>query len=80
MIQPLDLLEYLTTVVILSLAIGWYIGVAMIISAKVYLLLIDRVGYRRSLKPEVLCVLTFIVLFSPLIGTMAYLVDLTATN
>ena len=80
MINPLDLLSYIAITVILSLAIGAYIGVAILISAKVYLSYLTRVWFRRSLKPEVMSSLTFIVLISPLIGTMAYLIGLTAAN
>ena len=77
MIQPLDLLQYIAMTAILSAAIGGYIGVVMLLSAKVYLSFGQRVGYRRSLKPEVMCGLTFIVLISPLVGTIAYLIGLT---
>ena len=80
MINPLDLLSYIAITVILSLAIGAYIGVAILISAKVYLSYLTRVWFRRSLKPEGMSGLTFIVLISPLIGTMAYLIGLTAAN
>ena len=77
MIQPLDLLQYIAMAVILSLAIGGYIGVTFLLTAKVYLSFAKWVGYRRSLKPEVMSGLTFIVLISPLIGTIAYLIGLT---
>ena len=79
-INPIDLLWYIAMAVILSLAIGGYIGVTFLLTAKVYLSFDKRVGYRRSLKPEVMSGLTFIVLLSPLVGTGIYLVSLTAAN
>ena len=77
MINPLDLLWYIAMAMVLSLAIGGYIGVTFLLTAKVYISFDKRVGYRRSLKPEVMSGLTFIVLISPLIGTIAYLIGLT---
>ena len=80
MINPLELLWYIAMAVILSLAIGGYIGVTFLLTAKVHISFDKRVWYRRSLKPEVMSGLTFIVLISPLIGTMIYFVSLTAAN
>ena len=77
MIQPLDLLQYIAMAMVLSLVIGGYIGVTFLLTSKVYISFDKRVGYRRSLKPEVMSGLTFIVLISPLIGTIAYLIGLT---
>ena len=73
----MELLQYIALTVILSVAIGGYIGVTVLLTAKVYDSFDKRVGYRRSLKPEVMSGLTFIVLISPLIGTIAYLIGLT---
>ena len=80
MINPLELLWYIAMAVILSLAIGGYIGVTFLLTAKVHISFDKRVGYRRSLKPEVMSGLTFIVLISPLIGTIAYLIGLTPVH
>lgn len=79
MIQPLELLTYIAMTMILSVAVGAYIGVAMILSNKVYRALAERLGY-LSLKPELLCIMFFIAMLSPLVGTMIYLVDLTAAS
>ena len=79
-VNLLDLSQYLALTMVLSLAIGGYIGVTFLLTAKVYDSFDKRVGYRRSLKPEVMSGLTFIVLISPLVGTLAYLVSLTVTN
>ena len=80
MINPVELLQYVAMAMILSVAIGGNIGVTFLLTAKVYLSFDKRVGYRRSLKPEVMSGLTFIVLLSPLAGMMIYFVSLTDTN
>ena len=79
MIQPLELLEYAAVTMFLSMAIGGYIGVAMILSGKLYRALAARTGH-QSLKPDLFCILFFIVMLSPLVGTMVYFVGLTAAN
>ena len=79
MIQPLDLLLYIAITVALSVAIGTYIGVALILSGKVYGSLVKRTGY-QSPKPDLFEILALIVMLSPLVGTGIYLVSLTAAN
>lgn len=79
MINPLDLLLYIAITVILSLAIGAYIGVALILSEKVYCWIGRRTGY-RSMKPEILGILFLLFMISPLLGTTIYLVSLTVAS
>ena len=79
MINPLDLLLYIATTVALSVAIGTYIGVALILSGKVYDSLVKRTGYQSS-KPDLFEILTLIAMLAPLVGTGIYLVSLTAAN
>lgn len=79
MIQPLELLMYIAMTMILSVAVGGYVGVAMILSNKVYHALAARTGY-QSLKPDLFCILFFITMLSPLVGTMIYFVSLTAAS
>lgn len=76
MIQPLDLLWYIAMAVILSLTIGGYIGVSMILSAKIMEAVSNRTG-NYSYKPELFGILTFLSLLAPLVGTIAYLIGLT---
>lgn len=79
MIQPLELIQYIAMTLILSLAIGAYIGVAMALSAKTMGAVSKRTG-NMSLKPELFGILLFVALLSPLVGTMIYLINLTAAN
>ena len=79
MINPLDLLSYIAITVILSLAIGAYIGVALILSGKVYSSIVERTGYQSS-KPDLFEILALIAMLAPLVGTGIYLLSLTAAN
>ena len=79
MINPLDLLLYIAITVALSVAIGTYIGVSMILSAKVYDSLVKRTGYQSS-KPGLFEILALIAMLAPLVGTGIYLLSLTAAN
>ena len=80
MIQPLDLLWYIAITVILSAAIGAYIGVALILSGKVYSSIVERTWGHSSGSVALCVILTFIVLLSPLAGMMIYFASLTADN
>ena len=79
MINPIDLLLYIAITVILSLAIGAYIGVALILSGKVYDSLVTRTGY-QSPKPDLFEILALVAMLAPLVGTGIYLLSLTAAN
>ena len=79
MINPLDLLLYIALTLILSLAIGAYVGVSMILSTKLMEAVSKRTG-NYSYKPELFGITLFVAMLSPLVGTMAYLVSLTAAN
>ena len=79
MINPLDLLLYIATTVALSAAIGTSIGVVLILSCKVYDLLVKRTGYQSS-KPGLVEILALIAMLAPLVGTGIYLLILTAAN
>lgn len=79
MIQPLELLLYIAMAVVLSVAIGGYIGVSMILSAKVMGAVSNRTG-NYSYKPGLFGILTFVSLLAPLVGTGIYLLSLTAAN
>ena len=79
MINPLDLLLYIAITVALSVAIGTYIGVSMILSAKIMEAVSNRTG-NYSYKPDLFGILTFVSLVAPLVGTGIYLLILTAAN
>ena len=79
MIDPIELLQYIAITVALSVAIGTYIGVALILSGKVYNSLVRRVGYQSS-KPALFEILALIAMLAPLVGTGIYLLSLTAAN
>lgn len=76
MIQPLELLQYIAMTVVLSVAIGAYVGLALILSGKVYRSLVERVGYQSS-KPDLFEGLVLVALLSPLAGMLIYFLSLT---